>query len=209
MAKRISAWHFLKKDHKLGYGDGRKVEVGKRLQVKGDPKMCLHGLHASIKPLDALMYAPGPVACKVLVGGRIFKEDNKIVGTTREVVAMGDATEIFQKFARKVALEVLHFWDYPIHVKEYLEAGNENLAARSLWIVNSYVADSYVAGVASPAAAMAANAGAMPSRAYKSARSAAWSAARATGFGDDDIYFPYREEQNTRLELMLNEFLGV
>ena len=61
-------WHFLGADRRLSHGDGREVRPGETLRVKGRPRAGRHGLHASPRALDALRYAPGPVACLVTLG---------------------------------------------------------------------------------------------------------------------------------------------
>ena len=78
--KQILAWHFLPKDGRLQFGRRPKVKVGQTL--KRDPSklsMCNYGLHASVKPLDALRYAPGPIVCRVQLGGTIIEGDDKCV----------------------------------------------------------------------------------------------------------------------------------
>ena len=52
--KPILAWWFGP-DY-LPHGDGRKIEVGKRLMVKPPLELCHHGLHGSRRAIDALQY---------------------------------------------------------------------------------------------------------------------------------------------------------
>ena len=95
----ILAWHFLPTDHRLRYGDGRLVKAGGTLRVKGPPKLCSHGLHASFRPLDALVYAGGPIACYVGIGGEIDSSNGRLCGTERTVLWMVDATNTVHEFA--------------------------------------------------------------------------------------------------------------
>lgn len=80
----MKAWHFCSIDKKLGYGDSRQIQSGRTIKVKfpntnnnGDifslPTLCESGLHASVRLLDALKYAPGPIICRVELGGTIIK----------------------------------------------------------------------------------------------------------------------------------------
>ena len=127
------AWHFLTADCKLR--DGREVVVGKWLTHDGPLAFCVAGLHASARAIDAIEYATGPIACLVEVGGRIRHAADKLVCSRRRVLAMLDATELLQLFARICALDVIHLWDAPAIVREYLETGDDNLraASRATW----------------------------------------------------------------------------
>lgn len=89
----IKAWHFINKRRRLGYGDGRVVRVGRTYKIKGDPVLCHWGLHGSVRIVDALEYASGPILCRVEIGGKIIKGDDKLVGTKRTVLSMVDITE--------------------------------------------------------------------------------------------------------------------
>jgi len=164
------AWHFINEDRKLGYGDNRIVEVGKTYKVDCEPILCRQGLHASIKPLDALKYAHSPIVCRVEIGGKIIKGNDKIVGTERTVLAMTDATDVLRKFARLCALDVIDKWDAPDIVVQYLKTGDESIrdAAR--------------------AAARAAGAAA---RAARAAGAAAWDAWAAAWAAADAAYAAY------------------
>ena len=98
--KQILAWHFLPKDGRLQFGRRPKVKVGQTL--KRDPfKLCLctYGLHASVRPLDALRYAPGPVVCRVRLGGTIIEDSDKCVASRRTVLWMADASRELRLFA--------------------------------------------------------------------------------------------------------------
>ena len=52
--KTIRAWHFLRADKTLGYGDTRKPRPGRWLGHRGNLELCRSGLHGSVQPLDAL-----------------------------------------------------------------------------------------------------------------------------------------------------------
>jgi hypothetical protein len=100
-------WHFLKDDRRLRWGTEEKVEVGKTIEVDLPLKMCEHGLHASKKPLDALRYAPGFIACKVELSGEIIEESDKACAERRKVLAMADAKTEILTFAVDCAQEAL------------------------------------------------------------------------------------------------------
>lgn len=140
----IKAWHFINKRRRLGYGDGRVVRVGRTYKIKGDPVLCHWGLHGSVRIVDALEYASGPILCRVEIGGKIIKGDDKLVGTKRTVLSMVDITEELRALARKCALDIIHLWDAPKIVVDYLKTGDENLRAEadSLFTDNLFTGDS-------------------------------------------------------------------
>jgi len=110
--------------------DGRPIPaVGEWLNHEGQIEMCVSGLHASAHPFDALKYAPGNLLHKVILKDIVEKQDDKVVARSRKIVATIDATELLRRFARQQALSVVHLWDAPPVVKEYLETGNEELRA--------------------------------------------------------------------------------
>jgi hypothetical protein len=96
--ERIQVWHFIRADHTTSEGL-LKVEVGQTLTVEGPLELCKHGLHGSRKALDALRYAPGPVACKDEIWGDIIEDNDKLCGRYRKCLAMIDATYILHEFA--------------------------------------------------------------------------------------------------------------
>jgi hypothetical protein len=171
-------WHFCRVDNdgvaRLGYDDNREVRLGETLRVDGEPVLCEHGLHASKRLIDALGYANDNrlSLCRVALGGIVKHDDDKSVANERTVVAMldVDATdELLHDFARWSALQVIHLWDAPRVVRQYLETGDEQLraAARDAAWAAAWAA----AGAAARDAAWAA--------AGAAARDAAW-AAQAT-----------------------------
>ena len=121
------AWHFSAADKKLGNGDGRLIVKGLTLKVDCEPVLCSIGLHASVKALDALKYAPGHYLWRVKLGGTIVRGDDKCVATERTALWGFDATNMLRHFARLCALDVVHLWDCPDVVKRFLESGDENL----------------------------------------------------------------------------------
>jgi hypothetical protein len=182
------AWHFLPEDKRLGYGDGRLVEVGATLECKGDPELCGNGLHGSTRLIDAVHYASGPIVCRVEIEGDVIEGEDKLCGRRRTVLWMVDATRILHEFACRCAEDALALVEQP---DERSVAG---IAAKRAWL-NGEITDkkldyawaaawdasqnvAWVASAAASAAAWAASRSA--SRAAKAAaRDAAWAAARA------------------------------
>ncbi len=112
MTQKVRAWHWLNASRKLGYEDGRTVTEGEWLHAgQLPPILCRQGMHASVSPLHALQYAPGPVICRVEVRGDIQAGEDKIVGEERCVLWMVDATDTLRKFARLCALDHIDKWD--------------------------------------------------------------------------------------------------
>jgi len=188
------AWHFLQSDRKLAYPPHTPAFTGQLLTV--DParlELCEYGLHASERALDALKYAPGPIVCRVRLGGRILTGADKVCAAERTVIAMADATETLRAFARACALDVIDNWDAPAVVREYLETGNEALREAARSAAESAEAEAAWSAEAAGSAEAAAWSAAWSA---ESARSAAWSAEAES-------------KQNTRLEAMLLELLQI
>ena len=164
MTSEIEAWHFCA--HTLR--DGRPIPPdGEWLVHDGDVIPCKSGLHASIRLIDALEYAPGSTLCRVILRGDIQQHNNdKIVGRERQIVWRIDATAVLREFARKCALDVIHLWEAPDVVRKYLETGDESLRAAA-WDAARDAARDAVSAAARDAARAAA---------WAAAWDAAWAA---------------------------------
>ncbi len=194
--RSILAWHFLREDCRLGYGDGRLIEAGSTVTIEGDLVLCQRGMHGSIRALDALKYAPGPIVCRVLIEGvdtemeveyplrgkhvihraGIVSGDDKLCGESRTVLTMADATDALQEFA---------CWCATAALTAERDAGREPdpstwaaVEAKRRWLRNE-ISDEELsaAGSAAWSAAWSAASSAAWSAAWSAARSAAWSAA--------------------------------
>ncbi len=186
MTSEIEAWHFCADTLR----DGRPIPPdGEWLVHDGDVIPCKSGLHASIRLIDALEYAPGSTLCRVILRGDIQQHNNdKIVGRERQIVWRIDATAVLREFARKCALDVIHLWEAPDVVRKYLETGDESLraaawdaardAARDAVSAAARDAARAAAWAAASAAARAAASDAAWAAAGDAARAAAWDAAR-------------------------------
>jgi hypothetical protein len=151
--------------------DGQPIPAdGVWLEHDGPVVICESGLHASLCPLDALTYAPGETLCLVDLEELGDSEDHadKVVARRRRIVARVDATPLLRQFARRCASDVLHLWDAPEVVKQYLATGDEALRA--------------AARDAASDAAWAAARDAARDAASAAARDAAWDAAWAAAW---------------------------
>ena len=117
----LLAWHFVGDTLR----DGRPVPAdGETLIHTGPLFLCESGLHASIRLLDALEYAPSATLCRVRCDGKIIQDQDKLVCTKRTILWRIDATDILREFARWCALQVIDFWNAPPIVSQYLETGD-------------------------------------------------------------------------------------
>ena len=164
--KKIQAYWFG--DH-LKYGDGRIPRKGRTHRVKGHPRLCNHGLHASVHPLDALYYASCPTLWMVELSGEMSRGEDKLVATERTYIKRICIDEVAYKFARWCALRVLNNWETkpPYVVIQYLKAGDKHLRSAAKSAAKS----------AAESAAKSAAESAAKSAAWSAAESAAWSAA--------------------------------
>jgi len=138
---------------------------------------CESGFHASVHPFDALCYAPGPRLHYVELDGEIKAHGDpvdKYAARKRRIIASIDATDLLFRFACDQALSVIHLWNAPQAVRQYLETADETLrdAARAA------AEDAAWAAWAARAAWDAAWAAAREA-AWDAAREAAWDAAWA------------------------------
>lgn len=97
----VLAWHFVNNDGTLNHDLSHvKVTPGLFLTVDADKlELCEHGLHASIRAIDALEYASGNIVCRVRMGGTILYAEDKLVASERTVLWTANATHALQTFA--------------------------------------------------------------------------------------------------------------
>ena len=174
--------------------DGRPIPpVGEWLVHAGSVVPCESGFHASEYPFDALQYAPGCLLHHVELEGEIVPHSdpvNKYVGRRRKILATIDATKLLRGFACWCAAQVLHLWDAPQVVRDYLATGDETLRVAA-WLAAQKVAQARVAeraaagdaaGVAARIAAGVAAWDAAGAAARAAAEAAAWHAAEAAAW---------------------------
>lgn len=122
VAKNLVGFHFVG-DTLL---DGRAIpEDHTWLVHTGELRVCASGYHASLHVKDALDYSPGATLCLVRLRGRMIEMPDKVVASSRKIIARFDASELLHEYARWCALQVAHLWDMPHIVRRYLETGDE------------------------------------------------------------------------------------
>ena len=171
----IEAWHFVNDTLR----DGQPVPAdGETLVHDGKLRLCLSGLHASEDILDALGYAPGHTICRVQCGGVVERGDDKLVCSERTILWRVDGSELLLEFARWSALQVVHLWEPPDVVLNYLKTGDESIRAASQ---AAALVASQAASRASRGAARAASRAAARAASRAAALVASRGAARAAG----------------------------
>lgn len=96
-------WHFLRADKRLRYGDGRRARVGVKQQYRDGKirkrrriELCERGMHGSVRLIDALDHASGPILTWCEFGGEIIHGHDKFVAEWRRVVWMGDVLDVLK-----------------------------------------------------------------------------------------------------------------
>jgi len=183
MTNETLAWHWV--GDKLR--DGRAIPADNvELRHDGRVSICETGLHASINVFDALQYAPGNTVCQVLCKDIVEQHNDKFVCRSRTILWRLDAEPVLHEFTRKVASDVLHLWDAPQVVQDYLVTGDDSLrvaarvAAEAAWDA-ARVAARDASWVAARVAAMDAAWVAARYAARDAAEAAAWAAGDAAG----------------------------
>jgi hypothetical protein len=179
----LRAYHFVGDTLRNGQPippDGEWLEYDGELPVI----LCERGLHASVHPFDALKYAPGNTLCLVDLDGEIVADTDKHVATRRIIHKRIDADPILRAFACRCALDVIHLWNAPSVVREYLETGDESKRAAALDAARSAARASERASErdAAWAAARAAALDAARASARSAARAASWDASWAAAW---------------------------
>ena len=187
----IRAWHFVGDTLR----DGRPVPPdGEWLVHDGEVKMCEIGLHASRHPFDALRYAQGAILCLVDCDDIVAEDTDKLVCRRRRIVARADAIDALRYFARMQALSVVHLWDAPDVVLDWLMTGDDSLRAAAWDAARAAARD------AARDAAWAAARDAAWDAAWDAARDAAW-AARAAAWAA--AWAAAKEKQTARFKKMI------
>ena len=205
----MDAWHWVSADRMTRYDPRVPVVVGETLRVDGDIALCERGLHASVKALDALYYAPGPICCRVRLGGTIIHGNDKVVASERTVLWMFDATNVLHEMAcisAETALLIANVndprcWEAIEAKRAWLRGeidGAQLAAARDAAWGAARAATWAAAGDAAWDAAWGAAGAAARDAAGAAARDAAWGAAGDAAW----------DEQNTVFEMLLNEAGG-
>ena len=206
MTQKWIGWHFLSADRMTRFEPRVKVRKGSLLHETRRLVMCNVGLHASLRAIDALKYAPGPIVCRVELRGERIDDEEKSCASERKVIAIADATMTLHEFA---------CWCAETALRRERKAGREPdkrswnaVRVKRRWLrgdatddeLESARATAWVAAWASVAAARAAGAASWES-AVESARVSARVAA-------GEAWEEARAAQNRKLESMLRKLLG-
>ena len=168
MTELTLAWHFT--NGKLR--DGQPIPPdGEWLRYEGKCFMCERGLHASKKIIDALQYAPGSTIHRVVCANIQDEQSDKFVCRSRFIMWRLESNELLRTFARSAALSVIHLWDAPAIVRQYLETGDEKIRVAA-WDAAGNAA--WAAARAAASAAGAAARAAAGAAARDAARDAEW-----------------------------------
>lgn len=119
--------------------DGRPVPpIGEWLVHDGPMEICESGLHWSRHPFDALPYATGKYLCLVECSNPAEEQNDKCVSRRRKILKKIDATNLLRGFARWRAYQVLHLWDAPKVVIDYITSGDEALRIEAQDVAAAY-----------------------------------------------------------------------
>lgn len=187
----IPAWHF--RSHRE-HSRGVPVHDGEWIEHKGRVEICSSGLHASRRAIDALGYADGSYVSLCEIDDIVEEHGDKLVCRRRRHLWTYDAELVLLQFARQCALDVVHLWDAPEVVLQYLKADNE-LLRFAAWHAAQHSELSH----ASDAVWSIVRSDDAPNAARNAARYAALAASEAATWAST------REAQNKRLESMLLE----
>ncbi len=122
----MKAWHFVADTLR----DGRPIPAdGETLVHDGTIAMCQSGLHASVRMIDALRYAPGPTICRVQCKKIAAEHNDKFVCRERTILWRMNVEDVLRDFARRCALDVIHLWNPPEIVLRYLKTGDPEIRA--------------------------------------------------------------------------------
>lgn len=202
MSRSLLAWHFVANTLR----DGRPIPAdGEILRHDGPLVICESGLHASVRIIDALLYAPGSTICRVQCGGHVKHSDDKLICTERTILWRIDGTNVLRAFARQCALDVMNLWDMPAIVWQYLKTGDETIRVAAGDVAeaarNAVEATQAAARAAAAWAAEAAAAWAATQAAAEATQAVARAVALTVAKGDRDAA---RATQNTKLTAMVN-----
>ncbi|HEU4752229.1 MAG TPA: hypothetical protein VFU47_03900, partial [Armatimonadota bacterium] len=93
------AYHFLRADFTAQAGSEPAWTVGEERTFPRVPVLCVYGYHSSASWLDALTYAPGPIACVVEISDPVERASDKQVSKKRKLLAAWDVSRELRLFA--------------------------------------------------------------------------------------------------------------
>jgi hypothetical protein len=214
--KKVLGWHFC---DGMKLRDGQPLVAGKVYRHDGQVVPCEQGLHASVRLIDALHFAPGSQLSRVEMRGEVVPHGSpvdKIVGRERKVLWTLDATRTLWLFACWVAEDALKAerkagreprpasWSAPKARREWLAGkitdAQLSAAGSAAYRAAGSAADRTADRTAYRAAYSAADSAAYGD-AYRAAYRAAGSAAYRTAYSAADR--AARERQNRKLTTMV------
>src|SRR4051812_44713983 len=98
-AESVLAWHWCRRDRRLGSRDHRIVRAGGVYDVEGPIELCKRGLHGCRTAMQALRYSSGDVICRVRLSGEIHEKDDKLAASRRVVLWLAEAGDTLHRFA--------------------------------------------------------------------------------------------------------------
>ena len=124
--------------------------------------------------MDALAYAPGPIACRVECWGEVIEQDDKLVSRHRKVLWWVDATHVLHEFACRCAEDALALTTNPD------PRSVAAITAKRRWLRGQISEEELAASAAAAYAAWAAYAEDAARATVARAASAAWAAGDAS-----------------------------
>ncbi len=106
-SRALLAWHFLPENGLTANGENVKVVPGLIQRMPPPVTLCERGYHWSVRALDALQYAPGPIVQRVRVWGNVARDTDKGVSSVRECLWVADAERTLHEFAIWVAEQAI------------------------------------------------------------------------------------------------------
>jgi hypothetical protein len=177
----MKAYWFSNNEKRLGYGDNRVVRLGRTHKHKGPLELGESGLHASLKPLDALRYALGHHLWVVELSGEILTGSDKLCASERTYLHHLNCEQLLREFARKQTLINIEknrpYTNQSDQILRYLQTGDESIQSAA-WLAAQSAAQSAAWLAAWLATQSAAQSAARPA-AWSAAESVAWLAARS------------------------------
>ena len=176
--KTVLAWHFVKDDGTNR--DGIKEKIGQWYKVEGEIVPCQRGLHGSVRPLDALEFAPGLILRRTEHRGTIVEHnDDKIASSERRALWQIDATKLLHLFACWAAENALK--DAKVTDERCWKA----IKIKRQWLGKKATDEELAAARAAARDAARAAARDAARAAWAAARDAAWAASAARAAASD------------------------
>jgi len=172
----VLAWHWCRRDRRLGPGDHRAVRAGGVYDVDGPIVLCKRGLHGCRTAMQALHYASGDVICRVRLSGEIRENYDKLAASRREVLWLAEAGATLHRFAVWCAEASLAQMEARVTVDPRLR---EALAVKLRW-VEGLASDDELAFAWASAREVDRDAAKLP--AWTEASDAPWEAARSAAW---------------------------